>query len=261
MYSTAVSRAPCKVDHLQFGPRLSGSDSSPKTTVAWGLGARGNVSIQAAARGRAAAGGDANLADAGARGQPSPRGAWFSAAPAPFATLKSAVGRASRIFIDLSADFLQTEQHSDRYQARKPSSQAMRDFALRRSPFLAPHPSPIRQSLGNPATVGGRSLPLLRIGSLCAKKAGRIGQLWPMCRALVQIANRGQNLFFSWLSSSPIAIPAHALPFLVRGVGKLGPPLSAGPSGTVLGTSCGGLKSHFFGPNCKCRFIVHMHVT
>ena len=131
----------------------------------------------------------------------------------------------------------------------------MRDFALRRSPFLAPHPSPIRQSLGNPATVGGRSLPLLRIGSLCAKKAGRIGQLWPMCRALVQIANRGQNLFFSWLSSSPIAIPAHALPFLVRGVGKLGPPLSAGPSGTVLGTSCGGLKSHFFGPNCKFRFI------
>ena len=29
-----LAHCTCKVDHLQFGPRLSGSDSSPKTTVA-----------------------------------------------------------------------------------------------------------------------------------------------------------------------------------------------------------------------------------
>ena len=81
-----------------------------------------------------------------------------------------------------------------------------------------------------------------------------------MCRALVQIANRGQNLFFSWLSSSPIATPAHALRFLVRGVGKLEPSESAPLSGVVFGASHRGQKSHFFGPNNENRGLMYLHV-
>ena len=183
---------------------------------------------------------------------PAPRrGACFTATPASNDFLKSALA-AARTYLSTppwtfcapssTRPVISAQTIIARVSGRRARARALEPHFW----ILGAAPVPIKAApreacacRGTPPTPPAHRGPLGGVGS--AK--GTAMRLGPNYR-------QGKKATLAWLSSSPIATAAHALRFQVRWVPELAAPRAVGPSGTVLGASHRGQKSHFFGPNC-----------